>query len=126
FIVRILQFNFVFGCAVFELGFRVAANKALGLKNVQHTTTEGRSWGRYGIPATHLCVADTGQHIADWIGKAHLSFSLPARLYQTRDETLIAKLTQGNTAHLELAVVSARTTRHFTTVTNADLSRVAW
>src|SRR5690606_24982986 len=110
---------------VLELGLRVAADETLGLENVQHTTTQGRSRSRNGILATLLSVADAGQHIADGIRKAHLCLSLPARLDQTRDQAQVAQLTQGDTAHLELAIVTTRTTRHFATVANADLGGVA-
>src|SRR5690606_30361772 len=115
-VVRVLQFNFVLGSTVLELGLRIAADETLGLENVQHPTTQGRGWCRYGILATHLRVADAGQHIADWIGKAHGRFSLPARLNQARNLAHIAQLTQSDTAHLQLAVIATRTARNFAAV----------
>src|SRR5689334_8370782 len=51
--------------------------------------------------------------------------SLPARLDQARDLPEIAEFTQGDTAHLELAVVGARTARHFAAVTDAVRCRIA-
>src|SRR6218665_2351518 len=51
--------------------------------------------------------------------------SLPARLDHARDLPEIAQLAQGDTAHLELAVVGARTARHFATVTDAVRGGIA-
>src|SRR5690606_17118428 len=98
FAVGVLEFNLILGSTVFELGLRIAADKTLGLENVQHATAKGRCRCRNGILATLLGVADTGQHVADWVGKAHLGFSLPARLHEARDLAQVAQLTQGNTA----------------------------
>src|SRR5690606_5188756 len=98
FIVRVLQFDYVLGSTVLELRLRVAADETLGLEHVQHATAQGRSRGRNGILATHLGVADTGQHVADWIGKAHLGFSLPARLHEAWDQPQVTQLTQSDTA----------------------------
>jgi hypothetical protein len=50
---------------------------------------------------------------------------LPARLRQARDLAQVAQLAQSDTAHLELAVVGARTAGHFAAVANAVLGRVA-
>src|SRR6218665_2370816 len=51
--------------------------------------------------------------------------SLPARLDQTRDLPEVAKLAQGDTAHLHLAIVGARTTGHFAAVAHAAGRRIA-
>src|SRR5690606_10265090 len=110
FVLGVLEFNLVLGGTVLELGLRIAADETLGLENVQHATAKGRCRRRNGRFATLLSVADAGQHIADGIGKAHCLLSLPARLDQTRDLTQVAQLTQGDTAHLELAIVTTRTT----------------
>src|SRR5688572_14162128 len=50
--------------------------------------------------------------------------SLPARLHQARDLPEIAEFAQGDTAHLELAIVGARTARHFAAVADAVRSRI--
>src|SRR5690554_3782337 len=125
FIVRVLQFDFVLGGTVLELGLRIAADETLGLEHIQHATTQGRSRSRNGILATLLGVTDTGQHVADGIGKAHLLFSLPARLHETRDLAQVTQLTQSDTAHLQLAIEATGTTRDFAAVADADLGGVA-
>src|SRR5690606_5780139 len=83
FAVRILEFDLVFASPVLDLGLRIAADETLGLEDIQHATTQGRCRSRNGILATLLGVADAGQHIADGIGKAHLSVS-PYQLDLTR------------------------------------------
>src|ERR1044072_3898189 len=51
--------------------------------------------------------------------------SSPARLHEARDQTLGAKVAQRNEAHLELAIVGARTARDLAAVAHADLGRIA-
>src|SRR5580658_3842799 len=56
---------------------------------------------------------------------AMLRSPLPARLHEARNQAFVAQLTQRNTAHLELAIVGARTARHLATIAHAIGGAVA-
>src|SRR5215216_3141111 len=51
--------------------------------------------------------------------------SSPARLHEARDHALGAEVTKRDSAHLELAVVGARPTRHGAAVTHAGARGIA-
>src|ERR1043165_4331060 len=51
--------------------------------------------------------------------------SSPARLHEAGDQTLRPEFTQRNAAHLELAVIGARTARHLAAIAHAILRRIA-
>ena len=53
---------------------------------------------------SRLCVANTGQKVANWIGK-HIG-GLPARLGDTRDFATVGQLAETDTAQLKEAHVS--------------------
>src|SRR4051794_1321166 len=75
--------------------------------------------------ATHLRVADAGQHIAEWIVHRHVPPPLPARLHEARNQALRSEFAQRNARHLHLAREGAGTARDFATVANASRGRVA-
>src|SRR5262249_28456466 len=51
-------------------------------------------------------VADSGQHISDWI--SHFSWALPARLDDARNVARKRELAEAQTAHVEFAQESPR------------------
>ena len=84
---------------------REAAYIAFAPQRLQHVGTQLRR-GRHaaGVTAT-LRVANTREHVAQWIRHRHGSASLPARLDHARDLTRAGEVAQRDTAQLELAVV---------------------
>src|SRR5208282_2907511 len=51
--------------------------------------------------------------------------SSPARLHQAGNEALVAQFPQRDAAHFHLAIIAARTARHFAAVAHADDRAVA-
>src|SRR6478735_9304908 len=72
----------------------------------------------------HLRVADTGEHIAQWIID-HGCSPLPARLHETWDQALRTQFAQSDAGHAELAVISPRTAGHFAAIADARRAGIA-
>src|SRR5690606_14628269 len=124
--VEVLQLNLELRELAGVLNQRIAADVALVLQHVQDALAQAGSRGEHRRTLAGGRVLEASDHVAQVIVDHHVcSLPLPARLRQAGDLTHVAQLAQGHTAHLELAVVSPRTTRHFATVAKAARSRVA-
>ena len=98
-------FSSISNCGMFalQLDARVTADVAFVL---QARRERGRAGSEAGVgnfrAATHLRIADAGQHIAQRIVNCHCALSLPARLDHARDAALAREFAQLVAAHPSL------------------------
>src|SRR5262249_19934389 len=69
--VEILELDLELGAAVAAFQRRIIADVAFALEHVEHALAQLRARSRHFRLGPALCVADAGNHIADWIVEVH-------------------------------------------------------
>src|SRR6185312_2853004 len=88
------------------LGDRPVVDIALLLEDARDLALHPGGGHRHRLVQRRVAVADTGEHVPDWI--TDHDRSSPARLRHSRDHALVGELAQADAAHPEFAEVRAR------------------